>query len=598
MKLWTRITLPTLRDDPQDAEIDSHKLLLRAGLIRRLAGGLYTFMPLGLRALRKVERIVREEMDAAGAEEVLMPALQPRELWDRSGRYDAMGDVMFRVRDRQGREMVMGPTHEEVITELVSREISSYRQLPRTFYQIQNKFRDEIRPRFGLMRAKEFSMKDAYSFDAGWDQADASYEAMYNAYTRIFQRCGLATKVVEADTGAMGGKWSHEFMVLADAGEDGLVECEACSYAANLERAEIGEAQNPPRPPAAAPPDGQAAALECGGLTPFSSLEENPPRLQALTEIATPGRRTIEQVAAFLKCRPRNLIKTLIYLVNGTPVAVCVPGDRELNEKKLARALEAGDVCLADDAAIESATGAPVGFAGPAGLALPVYADNTLRGAVNRASGANKADTHVTGVSLERDANVTAYHDLVVAREGDPCPRCGKRLREKRGVEVGHVFKLGTKYSRSFGATYLDENGHAQDIVMGCYGIGVTRTLQAVVEQSHDADGICWPAAVAPYAVVLDVLMPDNAAHMDLAAALGAELEAAGWDVLLDDRDERPGVKFKDADLVGFPVRVVISERGLKQDRIEIKRRTADTPELVAVEDAARHVRTLLEEAE
>jgi prolyl-tRNA synthetase len=568
MKLWTQTTLPTLRDDPQDAEIPSHKLMLRAGLIRRLAGGLYTFLPLGLRALRKVERIVREEMDAAGAEEILMPALQPRELWDRSGRYDAMGDVMFRVRDRQAREMVLGPTHEEVVTDLVAREINSYRQLPRTVYQIQNKFRDEIRPRFGLMRAKEFSMKDAYSFDSGWDEADASYQAMYDAYTRIFARCGLNTKVVEADTGAMGGKWSHEFMVLADAGEDGLVECEACRYAANLERAEIGAAADP----------------------------GNPPRLADLETVATPVCRTIEQVSAFLKCRPADLIKTLIYMVNGAPTAVCVPGDRELNDKKLARALGADAVVLADDAAIEAATGAPVGFAGPAGLSIPVYADNTLRGAANRVSGANKPDTHVTGVSLERDANVTAYHDLVVAREGDPCPRCGKRLREKRGVEVGHVFKLGTKYSRSFGATYLDENGHAQELVMGCYGIGVTRTLQAVVEQSHDANGICWPPSVAPYAVVVDVLMPDNAAHMELARALSAALEAAGRDVLVDDRDERPGVKFKDADLVGFPVRVVISERGLKQGQIEIKRRTAEKPELVAADDAAARVAALLEE--
>jgi prolyl-tRNA synthetase len=590
MKLWSQTTIPTLRDDPQDAEIDSHKLMLRAGLIRKLVGGLYTFMPLGLRALRKVESIVREEMDAAGAQEVLMPALQPRELWDRSGRYSAMGDVMFRVKDRQARDMVLGPTHEEVITDLVAREISSYRQLPRTFYQIQNKFRDEIRPRFGLMRAKEFSMKDAYSFDIGWDEADASYEAMYDAYTRIFSRCGLVTKVVEADTGAMGGKWSHEFMVLADSGEDGLVECEACAYAANLERAERGEGsrvesrgEEPSGSPASIP------SLEGRPKGGVGSVAQT-----VLTEIATPGCRTIEQVAGFLKCAPERLIKTLIYLVNGSPIAVLLPGDRELNEKKLARALDVDAVALADDAAIQGATGAPVGFAGPVGLSIPIHADMALRGMADGVTGANKADTHLTGVSMNRDVTAAAFHDLATAREGDACPRCGKRLREKRGIEVGHVFKLGTKYTKSFQARYLDASGCEQDMVMGCYGIGVTRTLQAVIEQSHDDKGIRWPAAVAPFAVVIDALTPEKAGHMDLARSLAAEIEAGGADVLVDDREDRPGVKFNDADLIGFPVRVVISERGLKQNMLEIKRRVDAKPEMVPAADAAAKVTELL----
>ncbi|MBN1557924.1 MAG: proline--tRNA ligase [Lentisphaerae bacterium] len=573
MPLWSQSLIPTLRENPQEAEIPSHTLMLRAGLIRRLSGGLYTFLPLGLRALRRVERIVREEMDAAGALEVLMPALQPRELWDRTGRYEAMGDVMFKVRDRQQRELVLGPTHEEVITELAAREINSYRGLPRTFYQIQNKFRDEIRPRFGLMRAKEFSMKDAYSFDLGWDEADASYQAMYNAYTRIFTRCGLRTRVVEADTGAMGGKWSHEFMVLAEAGEDGLVECEGCPYAANLERAERRAPDAPPPPQAAA--DGAAES----------------PR-----DVETPGCKTIEQVSAFLRCEPARLIKTLIYTVNGRPAAVLVAGDRDLNEHKLARALETGDVALADDATIERVTGAPVGFAGPVGLDIPVYADQGLRGISGAAAGANRADTHVTGVSLDRDAAVTAYYDLAAVREGDRCPRCGGRLREKRGIEVGHVFKLGTRYSERLGALYLDEHGERKPMVMGCYGIGVTRTLQAVIEQSHDDKGIVWPAAVAPYPVVILDLDPSVPASAGAAARLAETLEARGIDVLVDDRDERPGIKFHDADLIGFPLRVVIGRRGLEQGKLEVKRRTEEKAEMVAIEAAAEAVAARIRE--
>ncbi len=556
---WSRTLIPTLREVPQEAEIPSHQLMLRAGLIRRLAGGLYTFLPLGLRALYKVEAIVREEMDRAGALELLMPALQPRDLWDRTGRYEIMGDVMFRLRDRQERQMVLGPTHEEVITDLATRELSSYRQLPVTFYQIQTKFRDEIRPRFGLMRAKEFIMKDAYSFDASWEAADASYQAMYDAYQRIFDRCGLRTKIVEADTGAMGGKWSHEFMVLADAGEDGLVECTACAYAANLERAE------------------RRCTAAVDATTP-------------LTEVATPGRRTIEEVSAFLDVAPARLVKTLIYLADGRPVAVLLPGDRELNEHKLRRALEVATLEAADEETVARVTGAPVGFAGPVGLTIPVYADHVLENAADRVTGANREDAHYTGLDLARDACVTAYHDLVVAAAGDACPRCGEPMAEKRGIEVGHVFKLGTKYTDSLGATFLDEAGERRSLVMGCYGIGVTRTLQSVIEQSHDESGIVWPMSVAPYRVVVLAMNPDEPNTARAVRELVEGLEAEGIDVLYDDRNERPGVKFKDADLVGFPVRVVVGERALAQGCVEVKRRTEPEKEMVPVADAVKHV--------
>ena len=562
---WTQTLISTLRDAPQDAEIPSHKLMLRASMLLKLGGGLYTFLPLGLKALRNVERIVREEMDRAGALEVLMPALQPREIWNQSGRYEVLRDAMFKIRDRQDREMVLGPTHEEVITDLVARQINSYRQLPKTFYQIQNKFRDEIRPRFGLMRAKEFSMKDAYSFDVSWEAADISYQAMYDAYVRIFARCGLATKVVEADTGAMGGNFSHEFMVLADAGEDGLVECEACAYAANLERAERAIPQHE-----------------------VATTDKMP------EVVATPGKRTIEEVSAFLKLAPRDLIKTLIYLADGKPIAVLVPGDRELNEHKLARALGGVTLQMADDPTITRVTSAPVGFAGPVGLKIPIYADAELKTPRPCAAGANAADTHLINVVLGRDAVVTEFHDLVTAREGDRCPRCNGKMREKRGIEVGHVFKLGTKYSKAFDAGYLDAEGNRQICVMGCYGIGVTRTLQAIIEQSHDANGIIWPMAVAPYQVSLVVPNTQHPERVRVAEELLKALEARGIEVLFDDRDERPGMKFKDADLLGLPIRAVVSERSLAEGKVEIKLRTEADKKMIPVTDALSFIESTI----
>jgi prolyl-tRNA synthetase len=568
---WSQQLIPTLREAPAEAEIPSHQLMLRAGLIRKLAGGLYTFLPLGLRALRKVERIVREEMDRAGALEVLMPAMHPQELWEQTGRFAVLKEVMFKIKDRQERNLVLGPTHEEVVTDLVAHEVQSWRQLPVNLYQIQTKFRDEIRPRFGLMRAKEFIMKDAYSFDTNLEGVEKSYQAMYSAYERIFKRAGLRAKAVEADTGAMGGSASHEFMVLAEAGEDGVIECDACAYAANLERAEgVGR-----------------------GEKIFADADKTP------AVVPTPNQRTIEQVAAFFKSPAARLIKTLIYLADEKPIAALVPGDREVNEIKLKRALKCAALALADDATIARVTNAPVGFAGPVGLAIPIIADEKLQGYRGAITGANQADAHLVNVDLARDAKIATRADISNANAGDGCPRCGKgNLVAKRGIEVGHVFKLGTKYSEALGAGYLDPDGQRKTAIMGCYGIGVTRTLQSVIEQSHDANGIVWPISIAPYQVEV---LPINVAHgptMEAALKIAAELEAAGFDVLFDDRDERPGVKFKDADLLGLPIRVNVGEKGLAKGVLEIKLRhngemctAAPEAALAAVQAAAQELR-------
>ena len=566
MARWSQQLIPTLREAPAEAEIPSHQLMLRAGLIRKLSGGLYTFLPLGLRALRKVERIVREEMDRAGALEVLMPAMHPQELWEQTGRFEVLKDVMFKITDRQERNLVLGPTHEEIVTDLVAHEVQSYRQLPVNLYQIQTKFRDEIRPRFGLMRAKEFIMKDAYSFDMDLAGVERSYQAMYQAYERIFKRAGLRTKVVEADTGAMGGSASHEFMVLAEAGEDGLVECDTCVYAANLERAE-----------------GVSRSERV-----FMDADKQP------AVVATPNQRTIDDVSAFFKSPPARLIKTMIYLADDKPVAALVSGDRDVNEIKLKRALKATTLALADDATILRVTRAPVGFAGPVGLTIPVIADEKLKGYQGAITGANQVDAHLVNVDLERDAKVSTFADISNANAGDGCPRCGSgSLVAKRGIEVGHVFKLGTKYSEALGAGYLDPEGQRKTAIMGCYGIGVTRALQSVIEQSHDGNGIVWPISIAPYAVEV---LPINVTHeptMQAAEKVVAELEAAGFDVLFDDRDERPGVKFKDADLLGLPIRVNVGEKGLAKGVVEIKlrhngeMRTVPPAEAVAAVQAA-----------
>ena len=564
MLRWTETLLNTLREPPQDAEIVSHKLMIRAGMMRKLGGGLYVYLPLGMRALRKIETIVREEMDRAGAQETLFPILQPAELWKQTGRWESMGPGMFRVKDRKDAWYVLAPTAEEAFTALAKSEISSYRQLPRIIYQLQDKFRDEIRPRFGLIRGKEFIMKDAYSFDADDAGADKSYWAMHAAYVRIFERVGLKAKPVEADTGDIGGNFSHEFMVFAASGEDGILDCPACGYAANQERAE--------RRVQVVPYQTEAGAPE---------------------EVATPGQHSCEEVARFLGRPIDQIVKSLVLLVGGKPVMVLVPGDRELSETKLRRLFGGAKVEEADEATVAKVAG-PVGSIGPVGVELPIYADRALEGAADMVVGANKEGFHLAHVSLARDAKVVAYEDLVTVREGDCCPKCGATLTVRRGTEVGQCFKLGTKYSAAMGATYLDEQGVAKPLIMGCYGIGVSRTLQAIVEQSNDADGIIWPASVAPCQVNLLILDPDNAEVVAQAEALGKALEARGIDVFVDDRAERPGVKFKDADLIGLPVRVVAGAKSLAKGGFEIRRRTERDSVVVAPDKAIETIADLL----
>ena len=568
---WTKSLIQTLREDPGDAEIDSHKLMVRAGLMKKVAGGLYTYLPLGMRALNKVQRIVREEMDRAGAQEIVMPILQPAELWKTSGRWESMGPGMFRLKDRATHDYALSPTAEEMVTDVVKSVVSSYRQLPLTVYQIQWKFRDEIRPRFGLMRSKEFLMKDAYSFDVSLEAADASYMAMFNAYKRIFDRCGLKAYPVEADTGDIGGKFSHEFHVLADAGEDGIAFCDGCGYAANLEKAERqvkvrGEGEG------------------CGPME----------------VVPTPGAKTIEQVSKFMGVPGSAFVKSLVYAADGKPVMVCVPGDRDVNEVKLKHFLGAKKIELADYETVLKVTGANAGSVGPvnpADATLRIVADQELKGAKGCIVGANKDDHHIKNVDLERDTKIADYADLVIVRDGDICAKCGKPMVIKRGIEVGHVFKLGTKYTDAFKAVYKTDELKEQVMVMGCYGIGVSRTVQAVIEQSHDKDGIIWPASVAPFQVCICLLDPDNADVAKVANELEQQLEAAGVDVVVDDRAERPGVKFKDADLIGFPVRVVVGAKGLANGGVEVKRRCDDKSKMriVPVADAAAEIKKALE---
>jgi prolyl-tRNA synthetase len=566
---WTQTLIPTLREAPADAEIASHKLLLRAGLIRKLSGGLYTFLPLGLRALHKVERIIREEMDRAGALEVLMPTMQPTDIWQQSGRYETAADVLYKVRDRAKKEWLLSPTAEEVITTVAAGEINSYRQMPVNFYQVSIKFRDEIRPRFGLMRAKEFIMKDAYSFDVNDQAAMLSYRKMYDAYKRIFDRCGLRNFPVEADTGVIGGNYSHEFMVPAETGENEVVFCEACGYAANVEKATSGIPKT--------------AAREIG----------NPAE-----KFATPGVVTIEALTKAPHSVPANRqIKTLVFIADSKPVLILIRGDDQLNEAKLAGVVGTTAFRPAEAQEIFNALGAHPGSLGAVNAKnLSVFADERLRGANDMTTGANEDGFHFRGVSIERDIQVTKWADLRIVSAGEPCPKCGKSLKIRRAIEVGHVFILGTKYSEKLGASYLAEDGSRNLCVMGCYGIGVTRTLQAVIEQSNDKDGIVWPVSVAPFTVCITPLgVAAESPVMKLAEKIYADLVARGVDVILDDRDERPGVKFKDADLVGFPIRIGIGEKSLAKGEVEIKPRggvmTAAKPE-EAVEKVLELIRS------
>jgi prolyl-tRNA synthetase len=557
--------IPTLRDVPAEAEVVSHKLMLRAGMIRQVARGIYDFLPLGVRVLRKVERIIREEMDRAGAQEVLLPAICPAELWQESGRWEKYGKELLRIKDRNDRDFCFGPTHEEVVTDLVRRDVRSYRELPINLYQIQSKFRDEVRPRFGLMRGREFIMKDAYSFHVERADCDREYDNMFRTYRRIFDRCGLAYRPVEADTGAIGGSRSHEFQVLADSGEDAIVSCDACEYAANVEKAGIGAGT-------------ETAAAEA--------------ELTRLVEVPTPGQRTIEEVSAFMKMKPHRFIKTLLYAAGDTVVVALVRGDHALSEPKLKDVLGTAAVELAPESTVESVTGAPVGFAGPMNLKgkVRILADHALAGITAAVTGANKADTHVKGVSAARDFADAQFVDLRVAGAGDRCPRCEGKFVLQRGIEVGQVFYLGTKYSEALRATVLDAEGKERVLEMGCYGIGVTRTIAAAIEQNHDDAGIVWPMPLAPFHVVV---VPVNLADERMrttAERLHDELTALGVDVLLDDRDERPGVKFKDADLIGCPLRITVGPRALERDAVELKGRTDKTATEIPVDEAAARV--------
>ncbi|MEW6681899.1 MAG: proline--tRNA ligase [Nitrospirota bacterium] len=558
---YSTLLIPTLREDPGEAETVSHRLLLRAGMIRKVAAGIYNFLPLGLRVLKQVERIVREEMNRAGAQEILMPFVQPAELWQETGRWGQYGKELARLKDRHDRDFCLGPTHEEVVTDLVRREVKSYRQLPITLYQIQSKFRDEVRPRFGLMRAREFLMKDAYSFDRDDEGSKKSYDAMFQAYSRIFARCGLTFKAVEADAGLIGGSSSHEFMVLAETGEDAIASCDRCGYAANLERAE-------------------AKATSAAEVP-------SPATVPSAKEVSTPGKHTVAEVATFLNVPTERLVKTMLYQAGEQIVAVLIRGDHEANDVKLKRHLKVDHVALASDAAIARTTGGPKGFSGPVGLGgVRIIADHAavVRDAV---VGANKADAHFVHVEPFRDFQIDAIADLRNVVDGDPCPRCeAGRLSIFRGIEVGHVFRLGTKYTEAMKAMYLDQDGKERAIVMGCYGIGVSRIAAAAVEQNHDAKGIIWPAPLSPFAAHL-IPLSDKPAVVDATARIESILAEAGVDVLIDDRPERPGVKFNDADLIGISLHVVLGDKSLAQGEVEFKERRTGNVRKIKLDDAA-----------
>ncbi|MBI3269280.1 MAG: proline--tRNA ligase [Planctomycetes bacterium] len=568
---WSHTWIPTLREDPQDADVPSQKLMIRAGLIRKLAAGTFTYLPLGLRALRNAERIVREEMDRAGALEMLMPVLQPADLWKESGRFDGFGDLMCKFTDRNGHVNVLGPTHEEVVTHHVRSEITSYRQLPVTLYQIQTKFRDEIRPRFGVIRSREFLMKDGYSFDVSWEGLNKSYQAMYDAYQRIFSRAGLKFCIVEADSGLMGGDVSHEFMALAEIGEDVLVRCDKCGYGANREKAE--------------------------SRTPEKRWDiVHAPTFVPLQEVETPNVTTVDAVAKFLGIPPLRLVKTLIYKVKGEPVAVLVRGDHEANPTKLAHHFGTTEIALADAATIEKVTGGAMGFSGPVGLKIKKIADHALTSATNCVTGANKKDTHLINVNLDRDFTVDGFADLRFAMTGDSCPKCEGTLSLSHGIEVGHTFKLGTKYSEGMGAKFLNEKGELHPSIMGCYGIGVNRIVAAAIENSHDKDGILWPPALAPYPVHLVSVNPKDAKVAEASQRLLDQLAAAGLEALWDDRDAQAGVKFKDADLLGLPVRLTLGGRGVEAGTVDLKPRNQPAQRAVRMDDAVGEVKKALAE--
>jgi len=563
----SEIFAPTLREVPAEAEVISHILMLRAGMIRKAASGVYTFLPLGYRVIKKVIQIVREEMDKKGGQELMLPIIQPAELWMQSGRWHVYGDELFRLKDRHGRDFALGPTHEEIITDLVKGDVRSYKQLPLLLYQIQNKYRDERRPRFGLMRGREFIMKDLYSFDRDNEGLNISYQKMYDAYSRIFTRCGLQFRPVEADPGAIGGSGgTHEFMVVADSGEAAIVYCDTCNYAANVEKAE------------AVPDSGNTA-------------EE----MKEMQEISTPGARTIDEVTGFLNTGPEKLVKTLIYRTEAETIAAMVRGDREINEIKLQNLLGSLQLEMADERTVQEITGAATGFAGPAGLkGIRVIADNEIMQMRNIITGANKTDTHMINVNPGRDFEPDQTADIRMVRAGEKCPRCEGILLEARGIEVGQVFKLGTKYSEALGAKYLDENGREKLMVMGCYGVGVSRTVAASIEQNHDQDGIIWPMPIAPFHAVVVPVSSKDEKQLELAQQIYYSLNDSGVEAIIDDRNERPGVKFKDADLIGFPLRVIVGTKAVEEGTVEIKHRRTGDVRTVAVTNAASVIRKIV----
>ncbi|MDF2715748.1 MAG: proS [Paenibacillus sp.] len=566
--------IPTLRDDPSDAETASHRFMVRAGLIRQLASGVYTYLPLGFRVLRNVERIIREEMEKAGAIELLLPALHPAELWQESGRWDVYGDELMRLKDRNGRPFALGATHEEAITSLVRDEVKSYKKLPLTLYQIQTKFRDERRPRYGLLRGREFLMKDAYSFDASTEGLDQSYTKMYDAYTAIFTRCGLKFRAIEADSGAIGGSDTHEFMALSDIGEDTIVNCGHCDYAANLELAEsVGSVHANANTETNA--SKAADKAESGTFSPISGSGQI---------VETSNCRTIAQLTRLFGVGPERIVKSIALLVDGRPVVALVRGDRELNETKIKRLFGASSAELMTEQDVADKLGSVPGFIGPVNLPadVAVIADEEIRGMRQAIVGANAADRHLVNVDADRDFRINMYGDLRNASHADRCARCGGELRFDKGIEVGHVFKLGTKYSEAMRATYLDDSGKSNPYVMGCYGIGVSRLLAAIVEQHHDDAGIVWPTEITPYRVHLIVIQTNNSVQMELADKLYRDLQNAGCDVLYDDRDDRAGAKFADADLIGLPLRVTVGKRAA-EGIVEYKRRNeAESFELAA----------------
>ncbi|HML31532.1 proline--tRNA ligase [Sporomusa sphaeroides] len=549
----SQLFAPTLRETPAEAEVISHQLMLRAGFIRKAAGGIYSYLPLAWRVLKKIEAIVREEMAAKGGQELAMPIIQPAEMWQETGRWSVYGDEMFRLKDRHNRNFCLGPTHEELITTLVRGDVRSYRQLPLLLYQIQNKYRDEIRPRFGLMRGREFIMKDLYSFDRDEAGLDESYNKMYDAYSRIFTRCGLSFRAVEADSGAIGGSGSHEFMVIADSGEAGIVYCGGCEYAANVEKAE---------------------------LHPISAAaEESMP----LTEKDTPDTKTIAALSQFLGVSPEKTIKTLAYSTDkGEIVLALVRGDHEVNEIKLLNKVGCLHLEMANEEAIASVVGSKAGYIGPVGLAdkkdIIIVADATVMNMHNAVCGANKPDAHYINVNPGRDFKASIVTDIRLIQESDPCPRCGAPIKTARGIEVGQVFKLFTKYSTALQTTFIDDDGKEKPMVMGCYGIGVSRTMAAAIEQNYDQNGIIWPVPIAPFHAVVVPVRTKDQLQMALAEKIYGELNASGVEAVLDDRNERPGVKFKDADLIGYPVKVTVGPKAISDNLIEVKvRRTGET---------------------